>query len=227
MAEEIYLSYIPFLVGTAFIIVISSFFLCRRQKLSLRPSKKPKTPYHFKWIKFDDEEYKEYEIMYAGKESVYLQPEGMIRSDPLNVVMPHKFKEFVEEIWNFEVRKDDIWIVTYPKCGTTLTQEIVWQILNGVPLQSGEGNKHLFVRSPFLEIGFLKSKPSVRKTMKILYHNFMEIFQNFSKHDELNKAMTLNYANLKSSPRVIKTHLPIGMLPPNILEECKVVYVSR
>ena len=55
----------------------------------------------------------------------------------------------------------------------------------------------------------------------------MEIFQNFSKHDELNKAMTLNYANLKPSPRVIKTHLPIGMLPPNILEECKVVYVSR
>ena len=57
----------------------------------------------------------------------------------------------------------------------------------------------------------------------------MEIFQNFSKHDELNKALTdtLNYANLKSSPRIIKTHLPIGMLPPNILEECKVVYVSR
>ena len=57
----------------------------------------------------------------------------------------------------------------------------------------------------------------------------MEIFQNFSKHDELNKALsdTLNYANLQSSPRVIKTHLPIGMLPPNILEECKVVYVSR
>jgi hypothetical protein len=77
--------------------------------------------------------------MYGGEESVYLKPEGMIRSNPLNVVMPHKFKEFAEEIWNFEVRKDDIWIVTYPKCGTTLTQEILWQILNGVPLQCGEG----------------------------------------------------------------------------------------
>jgi len=229
MAEEIYLSYIPFLVGTAFIIVISSLFLCRRQKSLVRPSKKAKTPYPHKWIDFNEEKNKEYKSMYSGKESVYLKPEGMIRSDPLNVVMPHKFKELVEEIWNFEVRKDDVWIVTYPKCGTTLTQEIVWQILNGVPLQSGEGKKHLFVRSPFLEIGTLISKPSCQKTIKILYHNFMEIFQNFSKHDELNKALTdtLNYANLKSSPRIIKTHLPIGMLPPNILEECKVVYVSR
>ena len=58
MADETYLSYIPILLVTALIIVIGSLFLYRRQKLSLRPSKKPKTPYHFKWIKFDDEEYK-------------------------------------------------------------------------------------------------------------------------------------------------------------------------
>ena len=55
MAEEIYLSYIPFLVGTAFIIVISSLFLCRRQKSLVRSSKKSKTPYPYKWINFNEE----------------------------------------------------------------------------------------------------------------------------------------------------------------------------
>ena len=56
MSEEIYLSYIPFLVGTAFIIVISSFFLCRRQKSLVRPSKKAKTPYPHKWVNLNNEE---------------------------------------------------------------------------------------------------------------------------------------------------------------------------
>ena len=29
------------------------------------------------------------------------------------------------------------------------------------------------------------------------------------------------------SCRVIKTHLPLGMLPPHLLDTCKVVFVSR
>ena len=55
MAEEIYLSYTPFLVGTAFIIVISSLFLCKRQKSLVRPGKNAKTPYPHKWIDFNEE----------------------------------------------------------------------------------------------------------------------------------------------------------------------------
>ncbi|KAJ7391649.1 hypothetical protein OS493_017346 [Desmophyllum pertusum] len=37
------------------------------------------------------------------------------------------FKDFLE---NFETRQDDVFIVGYPRSGTTWLQEITWQIFN-------------------------------------------------------------------------------------------------
>ena len=111
-----------------------------------------------------------------------------------------------EKIWNFTPRKDDIWIVTYPKCGTTLTQELTWQIVNGVQLDSEESKKQLFVRSPFLEAGCLRVKGDEVK----------------DRPDPIDYA-----ADQLKSPRIIKTHLPISMLPPNLLDTSKVLYVGR
>jgi hypothetical protein len=48
----------------------------------------------------------------------------MVRSEPANVYMPKNFLLFAERIYNFKLRPDDIWIVTYPKCGTTWAQVI-------------------------------------------------------------------------------------------------------
>jgi len=50
-------------------------------------------------------------------------------------------------ITNFQTRPDDVFVVAYPKSGTTWVQEIVWQILNEGHVRSDHINK----RIPFLE----------------------------------------------------------------------------
>ena len=47
-----------------------------------------------------------------------------------SVFMPEPFLDICEAYSKFPLRSEDVLICTYPKCGTTWTQEMVWQILN-------------------------------------------------------------------------------------------------
>ena len=49
----------------------------------------------------------------------------MVRSPESGVYMPERFLDIAEEIYNFEVRPTDIWVVTFPKCGTTVVQVLL------------------------------------------------------------------------------------------------------
>lgn len=66
------------------------------------------------------------------------------------ITMPRAYEQFIDSIWNMNVYEDDTWVVTYPKCGTTWTQEAVWQICNGVDIE-GKGKTPLRQRFPFVE----------------------------------------------------------------------------
>lgn len=64
--------------------------------------------------------------------------------------MGERYHKYAEQILNFAVREDYIWIISYPKCGTTWTQEMVW--LLGHDLDYCTGSKvDLSERSPFFE----------------------------------------------------------------------------
>ena len=55
-------------------------------------------------------------------------------------------EDSLERIWNFKPKKDDIWIVTYPKCGTTLTQELMVQIANQVDIENEVSKKNILLK---------------------------------------------------------------------------------
>ncbi|KAB7497527.1 Sulfotransferase 1C2 [Armadillidium nasatum] len=59
------------------------------------------------------------------------------------------FENWYEKCQSFEMKSSDVWVVTYPKAGTTWTQEMVWCILND--LESEEAQIELMERVPFIE----------------------------------------------------------------------------
>jgi hypothetical protein len=49
------------------------------------------------------------------------------------------------------VRDDDAWMSSFPKCGTTWTREMVWNIVNSLDFKSAK-TASLDERVPFLEL---------------------------------------------------------------------------
>ncbi len=48
--------------------------------------------------------------------------EGFIKSKPGGFVMPRSFPAFFTKMADFVPRDNDVWVASYPKCGTTWTQ---------------------------------------------------------------------------------------------------------
>ncbi len=61
----------------------------------------------------------------AKKEKLFAEgsnQRNMVMAKPWRFFMPKEMLRDYEAIYNFEIRPDDVWLLTYPKCGTTWTQ---------------------------------------------------------------------------------------------------------
>ncbi|KAG8512380.1 Sulfotransferase 1C4, partial [Galemys pyrenaicus] len=147
------------------------------------------------------------------------------------ILQPTPTCETWDQIWNFQAKTDDLLISTYPKAGTTWTQEIVDLIQNeGDTGKSQRAPTH--VRIPFIE-WIIPSIGSGEYEIATFNHSpkYTQDFycQIAFQWKVIKKNFTgLEQANEMPSPRTLKTHLPIHLLPPSFLEKnCKIIYVAR
>ncbi|XP_017836636.2 sulfotransferase 1E1-like [Drosophila busckii] len=129
-------------------------------------------------------------------------PVNLIAKDwserPLYLASP--MREFPAMIHDMEVLPDDVWLVSYPKTGTTWLQEMLWLLLNGLDFTAAL-SKDLELRSPYLEFDFMLHRDEQRALNPVL---------------ELPR------------PRLIKTHLSLAFLPAQLWQgKGKVVYIFR
>ncbi|XP_038055429.1 sulfotransferase 1 family member D1-like isoform X2 [Patiria miniata] len=111
------------------------------------------------------------------------------------------YESAMQELHGWAARTADIFIVTYPKAGTTWASEIVSCLINDGNMDV-VNSRHITSRVPFLEL---------------IVHGTPEF-------------VPPNYKILEdvASPRIVKSHLPGQLLPPDVWKKkAKVVYVLR
>ncbi|XP_015594906.1 amine sulfotransferase [Cephus cinctus] len=131
------------------------------------------------------------------------------------VCLPEYYKKFADAIEDMEVRDDDVWVCSFPKTGTTWTQEMIWCIAND--LDFDQSKVLLSERFPFLDHSPLFDYSTIIPRTPGL--DLPELVLD-----------SVSFVEKLPSPRFIKTHLPFNLLPRQLRtgeKKPRVIYVAR
>ncbi|XP_059607352.1 luciferin sulfotransferase-like [Phlebotomus argentipes] len=110
------------------------------------------------------------------------------------------FGQIYPEIQSLKGRPSDIWVVSFPKCGTSWTQEMVWLLDNDLDFETARSTL-LTDRFPYLELNYLPNGE---------------------------RGQTVRKLTEMQGQRYIKSHLPAHILPKDMWRvKSKVIYVAR
>ncbi|XP_012265273.2 luciferin sulfotransferase [Athalia rosae] len=131
------------------------------------------------------------------------------------VLLSEYYLKSIDLVENFRIRDDDVWVCSFPKTGTTWSQEMVWCVNNDLDFERAK--VPLTERFPFFECSavfggllYPDGKPD---------SDIPEYF-----------ADCISFVEKLPSPRFIKTHLPFHLLPRQLRSgetKAKIVYVFR
>jgi len=79
-----------------------------------------------------------------------MMKQGYITIGPEKWLKFTSFADYADELWNFEARADDVYICTFPRSGTTLTQEMIWLLCNDLNYEAAKATE-LVKRFPLFE----------------------------------------------------------------------------
>ncbi|XP_063609965.1 sulfotransferase 1C4-like [Penaeus indicus] len=148
---------------------------------------------------------------------------GLMRLSPGGWVFSNGYCNLADKLYNFEFREGDVLVMTWPKCGTTWTQEIVWTMRNNPDLNNPEADVAIMDRVPFMEADmFISSDDPSEDEMPV-----SEMFKKLCPNGNPRDGVSFQIAQATPDPRTLKTHLPFSLFAPSLLEKVKVVYVAR
>lgn len=137
-------------------------------------------------------------------------------------LLPSRYAAECNHFYDLPVRKDDIWICTFPRSGTTLTQELVWILVNNFDFSTAK-KIFLWDRTPFFELNLFFHE----KTKKMFLEENSNNLQNKQIIEKMSRPCYETAADM-TSPRIIKTHFPLSLLPKEVHQKkAKIIYIAR
>lgn len=127
-------------------------------------------------------------------------------------VMPQRYRDISEQVRNFKVRDDDVFLCSFPRTGSTWLQEILWLLGNDLDFEKARSTVQQ-IRNPTLEISCLFSDDK-------------------DKADWLKQSLngnSVDFVDAMTERRFIKSHLPWHLLPEQLKNnsDAKIVYTMR
>ncbi|XP_041978408.1 sulfotransferase 4A1-like [Aricia agestis] len=120
--------------------------------------------------------------------------------------------DHIQDIYNMEVRPDDVWVTSFSRSGTTWLQELVWLVANDLDfdraVKEPRSVRYNYIEYPTQIAEVKRDEPPRAGGRKATENDFRD-------------------AHALPSPRFIKSHLPLCHLPPQLLDTAKVFYIAR